>query len=205
MLDRVKVPPLSSAVPNWPTAPSACRRFNSCAISNTLSSCTFFTLGTSRPWLVSMARPMLWDAWGTQHNSVTTQSRITTVVFILMTQTYLSPPIKVHVSMSSTLLFSSAPLTLCSVSQGHMCWLFFFTLYVMFWQASSTEELRIGKCSRPREAAWVNKSTALTPTFNQFWRELLDLLMPHLDEERHVTQFDSSTLSNRSELSSQSH
>lgn len=63
MLDRVKVPPPSSAVPSWPAAPRTCRRFSSWAIWKILSSCTFFTLGTSRPWLVSMARPMLWEAW----------------------------------------------------------------------------------------------------------------------------------------------
>lgn len=68
MLERVKVPPVRSAAPSCPAEPRACRRLSSTATSKTLRLWTLFTLGTRRPWGVSIAKPMLWDAWEEWHD-----------------------------------------------------------------------------------------------------------------------------------------
>ena len=63
MLDSVNVPPDKSVGPSLLVPPSCISRLSSTAISNTLSVCTFFTLGTTRPAGVSIANPMLWAAY----------------------------------------------------------------------------------------------------------------------------------------------
>ena len=62
MLERVNVPPVRSGVLSWPAEPNFWRRFNSVATSNMEQIWTFFTLGTIKPWSVSIATPMLWEA-----------------------------------------------------------------------------------------------------------------------------------------------
>jgi len=72
MLDNVNVPPDKSVGPSLPAVPSCMSRSSSTAISNTLSVCTFFTLGTMSPAGVSIAKPMLCAAceYHTQQTSV---------------------------------------------------------------------------------------------------------------------------------------
>lgn len=63
MFDRLKVVPDKSPVPSLPVRPKACSLFSSAAISKILRRWTFLILGTSKPSGVSMATPMLWEAW----------------------------------------------------------------------------------------------------------------------------------------------
>ena len=62
MLESENVPPERSCVPSLPSCPSAMIRFSSPATWSMLRLWTFLTLGTSKPSLVSMAKPMLCDA-----------------------------------------------------------------------------------------------------------------------------------------------
>eukprot|EP00123_Amoebidium_parasiticum_P012106 comp21122_c0_seq1/m.28548 comp21122_c0_seq1/g.28548 ORF comp21122_c0_seq1/g.28548 comp21122_c0_seq1/m.28548 type:complete len:318 (+) comp21122_c0_seq1:235-1188(+) len=59
MFEIVMVAPARSSVGSLPSMPDFCMRLSSIAISMIVLSCTFLTLGTSRPSLVSMAKPML--------------------------------------------------------------------------------------------------------------------------------------------------
>lgn len=70
MFDKLKVVPDKSSVPSLPARPRACILFSSIAISKMLRFWTFFMLGTSKPSGVSMAMPMLWDAWCNKYNKL---------------------------------------------------------------------------------------------------------------------------------------